>query len=198
MELEERIIQQLHNSMEVNAVTIEQYTPLIAHAGELLLHCLVSENKIICCGNGASSSLGQYFTTLMMNRFKHERPGLPAVNLNTDGSTLSAICEDSNFVDALAKQIHALGQPGDILLIMTPHGRSSSLIQAIQAAHNRDMTVIVLNGGDGGDITALLSPDEIEICIPSDDHNLVHHAQFLVLASLSDLIDYQLFGSDTQ
>lgn len=198
MELEERIIQQLHNSMEVNAVTIEQYTPLIAHAGELLLHCLVCENKIICCGNGASSSLGQYFTTLMMNRFKHERPGLPAVNLNTDGSTLSAICEDSNFVDALAKQIHALGQPGDILLIMTPHGRSSSLIQAIQAAHNRDMTVIVLNGGDGGDITALLSPDEIEICIPSDYHNLVHHAQFLVLASLSDLIDYQLFGSDTQ
>ncbi|MGH1461384.1 MAG: SIS domain-containing protein [Neptuniibacter sp.] len=198
MELEERIIQQLHNSMEVNAVTIEQYTPLIAHAGELLLHCLVSEHKIICCGNGASSSLGQFFTTLMMNRFKHERPGLPAINLNTDGSTLSAICEDSSFMDALPKQIHALGQPGDLLLLMTPHGRSSSLIQAIQAAHNRDMTVIALNGGDGGDITALLGPDEIEICIPSEDQNLVHHAQLLVLSALSDLIDYQLFGSDTQ
>jgi D-sedoheptulose 7-phosphate isomerase len=131
-----------------------------------------------------------------MNRFKHERPGLPAINLNNDGSTLSAICEDNNFVDALAKQIHALGQPGDILLLMTPHGRSSSLIQAIQAAHNRDMTVIALNGGDGGDITALLSPDEIEICVPSDDHHLVHHAQLLVLYALCDLIDYQLFGSD--
>lgn len=196
MELEERIVHQLHNSMEVNAFTIEQYTPLIAHASELLLHCLVSENKILCCGNGASSALGQFFTTLLMNRFKYERPGLPAINLNSDGSTLSAICEDSGFVDALAKQIHALGQPGDILLLMTPHGRSSSLIQAIQAAHNRDMTVIALNGGDGGDITALLSPDEIEICVPSDDHNLVHHAQLLVLYTLGDLIDHQLFGSD--
>ncbi|MCP4595612.1 SIS domain-containing protein [Neptuniibacter sp.] len=196
MELEDRIVHQFHNSMEINAITIEQYTPLIAHAGELLLHCLVSESKILCCANGASASLGQHFTTLLMNRFKHERPGLPAINLSSDGSTLSAICEDSSFMDAQAKQIHALGQPGDILLLITPHGRSSNLIQAIQAAHDREMTVIALNGGDGGDITALLSPDEIEICVPCDDHALIHHAQLLVLHSLCDLIDFQLFGSD--
>ncbi|WP_299178113.1 SIS domain-containing protein [uncultured Neptuniibacter sp.] len=196
MELEDRIVSQFHNSMEINAITIEQYTPLIAHAGELLLHCLVSESKILCCANGASSALGQHFTSLLMNRFSHERPGLPAINLNSDGATLSAICEDSSFMDAQAKQIHALGQPGDILLLITTHGRSSSLVQAIQAAHDRDMTVIVLNGSDGGDITALLSPEEIEICIPSDDQALVHHAQLLVLHALCDLIDYQLFGSE--
>ncbi|EAR59730.1 SIS domain-containing protein [Neptuniibacter caesariensis] len=196
MELEDRIVSQFHNSMEINAITIEQYTPLIAHAGELLLHCLVSEGKILCCANGASSSLGQHFTSLLMNRFSHERPGLPAINLNSDGSTLSGICEDSSFMEAQAKQIHALGQPGDILLLITPHGRSSSLVQAIQAAHDRDMTIIVLNGSDGGDITALLSPEEIEICVPSDDHALVHHAQLLVIHALCDLIDYQLFGSE--
>ncbi|WP_286239717.1 SIS domain-containing protein [Neptuniibacter halophilus] len=196
MELEDRIVSQFHNSMEINAITIEQYTPLIAHAGELLLHCLVNENKILCSANGASSSLGQHFTTLLMNRFRHERPGLPAINLNSDGATLSAICEDSSFMDTQAKQIHALGQPGDILLLITPHGRSSNLVQAIQAAHDREMTVIVLNGSDGGDITALLSPEEIEICIPSDEQSLVHHAQLLVVHALCDLIDYQLFGSD--
>lgn len=196
MDLEERIVQQFHNAMEVNAITIEQYTPLIAHAGELLLHCMINEGKILCCANGASASLGQHFTTLLMNRFKHERPGLPAVNLNGDGATLSAICEDSSFVEAQAKQIHALGQPGDILVLISPHGRSSSLIQAIQAAHDREMTVIALNGNDGGDITALLSPDEVEICVPSDDGILVHHAQLLVLHALCDLLDYQLFGSD--
>ncbi len=196
MELEDRIVSQFHNSMEINAMTIEQYTPYIAHAGELLLHCLVSENKIICCANGASSALSQHFTSLLMNRFRHERPGLPAINLNSDGSNLSAICEDGSFSDALAKQIHALGQPGDILLLITPHGRSSSLVQAIQAAHDREMTIIALNGSDGGDITALLSPEEVEICVPSDDPSLVHHAQLLVLHALCDLIDYQLFGSD--
>ncbi|MAY43390.1 MULTISPECIES: SIS domain-containing protein [unclassified Neptuniibacter] len=196
MELEDRIVSLFHNSMEINAITIEQYTPLIAHAGELLLHCLVNESKILCCANGASSPLGQHFTSLLMNRFRHERPGLPAINLNSDGSTLSAICEDTSFMDAHAKQIHALGQPGDILLLLTPHGRSSNLVQAIQAAHDREMTVIVLNGGDGGDITALLSPEEVEICVPSEDSALVHHAQLLVLHALCDLIDYQLFGSD--
>ena len=196
MELEDRIVSQFHNSMEINAITIEQYTPLIAHAGELLLHCLVSEGKILCCANGPSAALAQHFTTLLMNRFRQERPGLPAINLSSDSGTFSAICEDSSFMDAHAKQIHALGQPGDILLLLSPNGRSSNMVQAIQAAHEREMTVIALNGSDGGDITALLGPDEIEICIPSDDSSLVYHAQLLVLHNFCDLIDYQLFGSD--
>lgn len=198
MDLEDRIVHQFHSSMEVNATTIEQNTPLIAHASELLLHCLINEGKILCCANGPSASLSQHFTTLLMNRFRYERPGLPAINLNGDGSTLSAICEDSSFVDAQAKQIHALGQPGDILMLISAHGRSGSLIQAIQAAHDREMTVIALNGNDGGDITALLGPDEVEIRVPSDDDVLTHHAQLLVLHTLCDLLDYQLFGSDTQ
>mgnify|MGYP001941521612 CR=1 FL=1 len=196
MELEDRIVSQFHNSMEINAMTIEQYTPLIAHASELLLHCLVNEHKILCCANGASSALSQHFTTLLMSRFQQERPGLPAINLSTDGATISAIAEDGSFIDAQAKQIHALGQPGDILLLLSVSGRSSSLVQAIQAAHDRDMVVIALNGSDGGDITALLRPDEVEICIPSPERALVHHAHLMVLHVFCDLIDYQLFGGD--
>ncbi|MFW1677555.1 SIS domain-containing protein [Pontibacter sp. JAM-7] len=197
MELQDRIVSHFHNSMEINAITIEQYTPLIAHASELLLHCLVNEHKILCCANGASSALSQHFTTLLMSRFQQERPGLPAINLSTDGATMSAISEDGSFIDAQAKQIHALGQPGDILLLLSISGRSSNLVQAIQAAHDRDMSVIALNGNDGGDITALLSPDEVEICIPSQDRALVHHSHLMVLHILCDLIDYQLFGSET-
>lgn len=196
MELEERIVSQFHNTMEINAITIEQYTPLIAHASELLLHCLVSEGKILCCANGASSALSQHFTTLLMNKFRHERPGLPAINLSSDCANFSAICEDGSFMEAFAKQIHALGQPGDILLLISADGRSSNMVQAIQAAHDRDMMVIALNGSDGGDITALIGQEEVEICVPSDDSTLVYHAQLLVLHTLCDLIDFQLFGSD--
>ncbi len=70
MVLQDRVISLFHNSMEVNAQTIEEYTPLISHAGELLLSCLMSENKILCCGNGGSAALSQHFSSLLMNQFR--------------------------------------------------------------------------------------------------------------------------------
>jgi len=195
MELEDRIVSQFHNSMDINAQTIEHYTPLIAEAGELLLHCLVNENKILCVGNGGAGALTQHFSALLLSRFRHERPGLPAVALNADSAAMSAISEDSSFAEVYAKQIRALGQPGDVLLAISSDGRGTSLVQAIQAAHDREMQVIALTGGDGGNMTALLERDEIEICVPSDDEALVYDAQLLVLHCLCDLIDYQLFGA---
>ncbi|GGB87794.1 phosphoheptose isomerase [Marinobacterium zhoushanense] len=195
MELEDRIVSQFHNSMEINAQTIEHYTPLIAEAGELLLQCLVTESKILCVGNGGAGALSQHFAALLLSRFRHERPGLPALALNADSAVMSAITEDSSFAEVYAKQIRALGQPGDILLAISPDGRGTSLVQAIQAAHDREMQVIALTGGDGGNMTALLARDEIEICIPSDDEALVYDAQLLVLHCLCDLIDHQLFGA---
>ncbi len=196
MELEDRVINHFHNAMDINAHTIEQYTPLIAHASETLLHCLASDKKILCVGNGASAAIVQHFCTLLLSRFRTERPGLPAMCLAADGSTITAIIEDINFGDIYSKQISAFGQAGDVLLLATPHGKSSSLVQAIQAAHDRDMLVIVLNGGDGGDVTALLRPNEVEICIPSSDSILIYNTQLLVLHCLCDLIDYQLFGAE--
>lgn len=196
MELEDRIINHFHNSMEVNAVTIEQYTPLIAHASEQLLQTLISEGKILCCGNGGSASLNQHFVSLLLNRFRQERPGLPAIALNADGAVLSGICEESSFADVYAKQIRALGQPGDTLLILSTHGRSASLIQAIQAAHDREMQVIALTGAGGGDMKSLLGPEEIEICVPSEDSTLIHNAHLMLIHTLCDLIDHQLFGSE--
>ncbi|ANG61941.1 phosphoheptose isomerase [Marinobacterium aestuarii] len=195
MELEDRIVSQFHSSMDINAHTIEHYTPMIASAGEQLLHCLVNENKILCVGNGGSAALVQHFCALLLNRYRHERPGLPALALSADSATLTAISEDSGFSDIYSKQIRALGQPGDILLMVSTHGRANNLVQAIQAAHDRDMSVIALTGYDGGNTTALLRPDEIEICVPADDDVLIHDAHLLVLHCLCDLIDYQLFGA---
>lgn len=195
MELEDRIVSQFHSSMDINAHTIEHYTPMIAHAGELLLHCLVNENKILCVGNGGSAALAQHFCALLLNRYRHERPGLPAIALSADSAALTAISEDSSFSDIYSKQIRALGQPGDVLLVISTHGRANNLVQAIQAAHDREMMVIALTGYDGGNTTALLRPDEIEICVPADDDVLIHDAHLLVLHCLCDLIDYQLFGA---
>lgn len=195
MELDDRIIQQFHHSMEINAQTIEQFTPMIATASMQIFQCLISEQKVLCAGNGASGGLAQHFGTLLINRFRHERPGLPIITLNADSAAITAIAEDGGFADIYSKQIRALGMPGDIFIGISASGRSASLVQAIQAAHDREMIVITLTGAEGGNMTALMRPDETEICIPSSDEVLVHHAHLLVLHSLADLIDFQLFGA---
>jgi D-sedoheptulose 7-phosphate isomerase len=195
MELEDRIVNLFHNSMDTHAHTIEQYTPMIAHASEVMLGTLASELKIICVGNGGSSALAQHFSALLLSRFRHERPGLPAITLGADGAALTGIASESSFSEIYSKQIRALGQPGDILLVISNQGRSNNLIQAIQAAHDRDMYVIALTGHESGDLSALLRPDEVEICVPSDDNAMIYSAHLLILHCLCDLIEYQLFGA---
>ncbi|MFT5722554.1 MAG: D-sedoheptulose 7-phosphate isomerase [Motiliproteus sp.] len=196
MELQQRIIDHFHQSLDLKVHVIEQFAPQIAQAGEQLFHCLASEHKILTCGNGGSAALAQHFSALMLNRYQHERPGLPTIALGADSAILSAIAEDTHFNDVYSKQIRALGQPGDILLTLSPNDRPASLIQAIQAAHERGMTVIALSGGDGdgGDIAAILTQEEIEIRIPSSRTALVHEVHLLIIHSLCDLIEHQLFG----
>lgn len=195
MELEDRIVNLFHNSMDTNAHTIEHYTPLIAHASELMLATLASELKIMCIGNGGSAALAQHFSSLLLSRFRNDRPGLPALTVGGDFASLTGIAEDTSFSEVYSKQIRALGQPGDILLVISNEGRSNSLVQAIQSAHDRDMTVIAITGHDSSNISALLRPDEVEICVPSDDSAMIYSAHLLILHCFCDLIDYQLFGA---
>ncbi len=197
MELQDRIIRHFHESLDLKAHTIEECGELIEHAGQLLFQCLVSEGKILCCGNGGSAALAQHFSSLLLNRYTQERPGLPAISLTADCATLSAIASDASFSDVYSKQIRALGQPGDLLLTLSPTGRSNNLIQAIQAAHDRDMQVIALTGGDcgeSGDFAALLTPEDVEICIHSPSTALVHEVHLLIIHTLCDLVEHQLFG----
>lgn len=194
MNLEDRVITLFHNTMDIQARTIEHYTPLITHASQILQNALQSESKIICLGNGGSSALAQHFSSLLLNRFRHDRPGLPVLNLGSDFATASGIAEESSFSDTYAKQIRALGQPGDILLILSNQGRSNSLVQAVQAAHDRELGVIALTGNRSSNISALLRADEVEICIESEDRALIYGTHLLILHCFCDLIEYQLFG----
>jgi D-sedoheptulose 7-phosphate isomerase len=132
----------------------------------------------------------------MLSRLEQERPSLPAFNLTADSTSISAITRDSSFQDVFAKQITALGQAGDILIVLSEQGNCGNLVQAIQAAHDRDLQVISITGQNGGDMAALLDHDDVAIRIPSD-HNLnIIQLQLVTIHCLCDLIDFQLFGSN--
>ena len=189
-----RIQQTFKDSATSKLEAAEILAPAIADAATLLVQQLLTNNKILSCGNGGSAADAQHFSSELLNRFEMERPGLPAIALTTDSSTLTSIANDYRYEEVFSKQIHALGQEGDVLLAISTSGRSPSIITAIDAAHERGVKVIALSGRDGGEVPARLKDDDVEIRVPSDSTARIQEIHLLVIHCLCEQIDLQIFG----
>jgi D-sedoheptulose 7-phosphate isomerase len=174
----------------------EELPSVIASASEMMVQCLLSDRKILACGNGGSANLAQQLSTKMLNRFERERPALPTIALSTDSSAITSISNDYSYNDIFSKQIRAIGHEGDILLAITSSGNSANIVQAIQAAHDRDMHVITMTGKDGGDCAQLMHNEDIEIRVPSLSTPRIQESHLMVIHALCDLIDQQIFGTE--
>jgi D-sedoheptulose 7-phosphate isomerase len=130
----------------------------------------------------------------MVNRFEHERPGLPAVALTTDSSILTSIANDYAYDLVFAKQVRALGQPSDVLVAITTSGNSPSILAAVEAAHDQDLAVVALTGREGGRLAGALRAGDVEIRVPAESTARVQEVHLLVIHCLCDLIDAQLLG----
>ncbi len=166
----------------------------IARAGSLLVDTLRRGGKVLACGNGGSAGDAQHFSSELINRFERERPGLPAIALTTDSSTLTSIANDYSYTQVFARQIHALGHPGDGLLAISTSGNSANVNAAVAAAQDRGLRVIALTGRDGGALAGLLQPDDVEIRVPADSTARVQEVHLLVIHALCDLIERRLFS----
>lgn len=169
--------------------------PGIVAAGQLMCQALLDDGKILSCGNGGAAGEAQHFSSELLNRFEMERPGLPAVALTTDTSTLTSIANDYTFEDIFAKQIRALGRQNDLLLAISTSGNSENVCRAIIAAHERAMKVVALTGGDGGRMADLLADDDVEIRVPANRTARIQEAHLLIIHCLCDLIDTTLLGA---
>jgi len=189
-----RIEQHFRDSADTKLRAVETMAPAIAEAIDLLVAALTSGGKALACGNGGSAADAQHFAAELVGRFERERPGLPAVALTTDSSILTAIGNDYDFNVVFAKQVHALGQPGDVLLAISTSGNSANVIAAIEAAHERDMRVVAMTGRDGGKIAGLLREGDINLCVPSQRTARIQEVHLLTLHCLCDGIDVALLG----
>ncbi len=196
MDAEYRIRQHFQDSIQVKTQALETLTMPIAQAAENMTQALLAEHKILSCGNGGSAGDAQHFSSEMLNRFEMERPGLPAISLTTDTSTITSIANDYSFNEVFSKQVRALGQAGDVLLAISTSGRSENVIHAIKAAHDRNMTVVVLSGRDGGSISSLLTEQDIEIRVPATSTARIQEVHILIIHCLCDLIDQQLLKQE--
>jgi D-sedoheptulose 7-phosphate isomerase len=189
--MEDRVKRHFQESIATKQAAIG-LAPAIAAAAATMTRCLLEDGKVLSCGNGGSAADSQHFSSELLNRFEMERPGLPAVALTTDSSTLTSIANDYSFAEIFAKQVRALGQPADVLLAISTSGNSENVLRAIDAAHERGLRVVALTGRDGGKIGGALRRDDIEIRVPAERTCRIQEVHLLVIHALCDLIDAEL------
>ncbi len=168
----------------------------IVAAGRVMSDALLADGKILSCGNGGSAADAQHFSSELLNRFEMERPGLPAMALTTDASTVTSISNDYSYEEIFSKQVRALGRPGDVLLGISTSGNSENVIRAINAAHERGMKVVAFSGRDGGRMADIFAEGDVEIRVPATRTARIQEVHLLVIHCLCDLIDTTLLGSD--
>src|SRR5512133_638047 len=192
--LEQRIEQQFIDSADLKYQSAQILSKPVAAAVHAILASVTSGNKVLACGNGGSAADAQHFAAEFVGRYERERPELGAIALTTDSSILTAIANDYDFTSVFSKQVRALGQSGDVLLALSTSGNSANVIAAIEAAHEREMTVVALTGREGGKMTNALRETDVHICVPHDRTARIQEVHILALHCICDGVDAQLLG----
>ena len=190
-----RIRDHFAESIATKQTSAEALAESIAAGGRIMSDALLADGKILSCGNGGSAADSQHFSSELLNRFEMERPGLPAMALTTDASTVTSISNDYSYEEIFSKQVRALGKPQDVLLGISTSGNSENVIRAITAAHERGMRVVALSGRDGGRMADMFEEGDVEIRVPATRTARIQEVHLLVIHCLCDLIDTALLGS---
>jgi D-sedoheptulose 7-phosphate isomerase len=194
MDLVNRISENFSESAHLKLQSMDALAGPIAAAAERMVQCLRADGKILACGNGGSAADSQHFAAELLNRFEMERPGLAAMALTTDTSTLTSIANDYDFNQVFSKQVRALGHKNDLLLAISTSGNSKNVLAAVAAAHENGMGVVALTGRNGGGMTEALQATDIHICVPAQSTARIQEVHLLTLHCLCDAIDCLLLG----
>jgi D-sedoheptulose 7-phosphate isomerase len=197
MDLVSRINRSFQDAADNIITAAELMAPPLAQATELIVTSLLNGNKLLACGNGGSAADAQHFASELMGRFERERPELAAISLAADAAVLSAIANDYAWEQVFARQVRALGHPGDVLLAISTSGESANVIAAVAAAHEREMRVIALTGRSGGRLGSMLQTEDVLLCVPHERTARIQELHILAIHCLCDGVDCSLLGEDS-
>lgn len=187
------ISEYLKRSAEVKRRTAEACAGDIAYAAALLVECLSAGGKVLLCGNGGSAADAQHmaaeFVSLLRKDFA--RPALAAIALTTDTSVLTAYANDFNFQGIFARQVEALGRPGDVLIAISTSGNSPNVVEAIRRARELGLGTIALTGGMGGKVSSLA---DAVVCVPASEVQHIQEAHIAIEHILIQLTEETIFS----
>lgn len=188
------LTQHFHDHIEVAQRSLESLLDPLEQAITLCHRTVTKNGKVLACGNGGSAADSQHFVAELVGRFERERQPLAAVSLSTDTSILTAVGNDYGFEQVFSRQVTALGQQGDILLGISTSGNSVNVLKAIDAAHEKDMSVIALTGRDGGQMSARLNDNDVHLCVPHPRTMRIQEMHIVLLHLICEGVDALILG----
>ena len=196
--LEQRIEQHFIDSADLKYQAAQVLSKPIAAAVQAIMVCVTGGAKVLACGNGGCAAAAAHFAAGFVGGFERERPELAAVALASDGANITAVANQHAFRDVFARQVRALGNPGDVLLALSASGNCGNVLEAVAAAHEREMVVIGLTGHGGGSIGHALRDTDVHVCVPHDRAARVIEVVVLALHCICDAVDTQLLGEQEE
>lgn len=196
MDQETVVRDMISGHVDAAVAVLETQTPMLIAAASQLARCLLEEGRIFVCGNGGSAANAQQLAVKLLGRLERERPGLPVFCLSENASLVTALAGNYGHADVFARQLRALGQPGDLLVALSATGMSANTVQAVIAAHDREMSVVLLSGHDGGDISRVTDSEDIEIRVPVSSAIRTEEIHLLLVNVLCELLERELFGDN--
>lgn len=184
------VIDEIEASIDVKRCTLEAQAPMIVAIAERVIETFRRGGKLLLCGNGGSAADAQHIAAEFVSRFRRERRGLPAIALTTDTSILTAIGNDYGYERVFARQVEALGRPGDVVIGISTSGISASVIAAMRAARDGGMTTIGFTGASGG---TLVDHVDLCLCIPSHNTARIQEVHITVAHVVCEIVERALF-----
>lgn len=191
MSIFESIVTAFNEHTECTSRCIEEVTPFIAEAAHLAAHTLLAQGKIFCAASGKNQALSQQFCQNLLQHIHYERPSLPAINLEANSSSLVSLKNEAH--DNYARQLQALANSDDLLVIISTAKNDKSLKKALRCAKENQLQVIILHCGLNPRFASLITDDMVNLEIPASSKFQALSLQFLIIQILSDLIEKQLF-----
>lgn len=192
------IAERFQGAIESIAMSVDQLAGPIAQGSELMTQVLLQGGKIFCCGNGPDAALSQLFCNCLLNNPEQDRPALPAFNLSADSSNLAGALGSDARAHVYARQIRALGQDGDLLLVIDSGAAELSLPAAVEAAREQGMLIVALGNNENSKLAEALDPSDACIQVEANTRSRRIELQTMALHSVCQLIDLSLFGDHNQ
>jgi D-sedoheptulose 7-phosphate isomerase len=164
--MKEKILKEFKESISVKEKFIQGHLDAVIDVSRAIAAAFNEGNKLILFGNGGSSTDASHIAAEFVNRFKRERPGLPAIALNTDMAVITSIANDYDYSEVFSRQLKSLASEGDVVIAITTSGHSPNVIKALDAAKKKKLKSIIFTGSKG---EKLASKASYSFIVPSEN-----------------------------
>ncbi|HAK89294.1 MAG: phosphoheptose isomerase [Nitrospirae bacterium GWC2_46_6] len=188
--MEKKILKAFEDSISVKSKFVKENASLIADVSRMIADAFNDGKKLIIFGNGGSACDASHIAAEFVNRFKKDRPGLPAIALNTDMAVLTSIANDYDYAEIFARQVKTLGEQGDIAIAISTSGGSKNILKAVDAAKKKGLKTIAFTGTKGDKFA---SKSDYAFVVPTDDTPRIQETHITLGHVLCQMIEEILF-----